>query len=39
MRPEYIGLFVGLPLTVLAMGIGTFVIIWLDERPKKKRKP
>ena len=37
MRPEYIALFVGLPLTMLAMGVGTFVIIHLD-RPRKKRK-
>ena len=37
MRPELIWMFVGAPLTVLAMGIGTFVIIHLDG-PKKKRK-
>ncbi len=38
MRPEYLWMFVGTPVTMLLMGIGTFIIIHLDERPKKKRK-
>ena len=38
MRPELIWMFVGAPVTALMMGVGTFVIIHLDERPKKKRK-
>ncbi len=38
MSAEEIAVFAITPLTVIPMGIGTFVIIHLDERPKKKRK-
>ncbi len=38
MRPEIIWMFVAAPVWALLTGIGTFVIIHLDERPKKKRK-
>ena len=38
MKSELIWMFVGAPVTALLMGVGTFVIIHLDERPKKKRK-
>ena len=38
MRWQEIWFFVGGPLVALLMGIGTFTIIHLDERPKKKRK-
>ena len=38
MRPEYILMFVGTPVTLLLMGVATFIVIRLD-RPKEKRKP
>ncbi len=38
MRPEVIWMFVGAPIYALLMVVSTFVIIHLDERPRKKRK-
>ena len=37
MRWQDIWMLVGFPLVGLMMGIGTFVIIHLDERPKRKK--
>ena len=35
---QLIWMFVGTPVTAALMIAGTFVIIHLDERPRKKRK-
>ena len=38
MKAEYILMFVGTPVTLLLMGLATFIVIRLD-KPKVKRKP